>query len=363
MCISALQADYFTSTQYTMKAAILRKPNDLQIEEIEIPSIEHDELLLKVKACALCGTDTRIYRGTKTKGIRYPSVIGHEISGIVESCGSSVQGYKKGEHISICPVIPCGVCYACQRGMDNICMSRTAIGYEYDGGFQEYMRIPGVAIRQGSVFKTPPNLSFDVSALIEPLACCYNGNRRSQIKLGDTVVIIGAGPIGLMHLQLARLAGASKIIVSELIDDRRTLAKEMGADICVNPQKENLEEIVMAETEGIGADAALMAIGVPDIVNDVFKITRKQGSVNLFAGFGGTGESTIEANIIHYRELNVTGTASAAPWHFNEAMKLVVSGQINLEKLISHRFPLEEINSALQTVLDGKGIKVLITYD
>jgi L-iditol 2-dehydrogenase len=343
-----------------MKAAVLHKPNEMRIEEIEVPSINSDEMLVKVKACAICGTDTRIYHGTKTKGVRYPSVIGHEISGVVEACGKSVQGFKEGDPVSICPVIPCGICYACQRGMDNICLNRTAIGYEYDGGFQEYVKIPGVAIRQGNIFKAPPDIPFEVLALIEPLACCYNGNRRSQIKLGDTVVIMGAGAIGLMHLQLARRAGATKIVMSEPLDERRALAKEMGADICVNPQKDSLMEVVMKETQGLGADATLLAIGVPALINEAFGITRKQGSVNLFAGFGGKGESSIEANLIHYNELNVTGTASAAPWHFNEAMKLVTSGQINLEKLITNRFPLEEIDKALKTVLEGRGIKVIV---
>ncbi len=343
-----------------MKAAILYKPDDMRVEERERPSIGDDDILLKVKACALCGTDIRIFRGTKTKGIRYPSVIGHEISGIVETCGNRVDGLSPGDAVSICPVIPCGVCYACRRGMDNICMNRTAIGYEFDGGFQEYVRIPGVAIRQGCVFKAPPVLPFEVSALIEPLACCYNGNRRSGIKLGDTVVIMGAGPIGLMHLQLAKLAGAETIIMSDPIDDRRKRAKEMGADICVNPKAENLSEIVKTETRGLGADAVILAIGVPALVNEAFHITRKQGSVNLFAGFPGKGESGIESNIIHYNELNVTGTASAAPWHFDEAMKLVSSGKINLEKLISHRFPLEAMDKALQVLMDGKGIKVVI---
>ena len=164
-----------------MKAAILHKPNDLRVDEIEVPSIDNDEMLVKVKACAICGTDTRIYRGTKTTGVHYPSVIGHEISGIVESCGSRVQGFKEGDSVSICPVIPCGVCYACQRGMDNICMNRAAIGYEYDGGFQEFMKIPEVAIRQGNVFKAPPDMPFDVSSLIEPLARMANtGSSRKR---------------------------------------------------------------------------------------------------------------------------------------------------------------------------------------
>ncbi len=343
-----------------MKAAVLHKPNEIKVEEVEIPSINSDEMLVRVKACGICGTDTRIYYGTKTKGVHYPSVIGHEISGIVEALGSQVRDFKEGDHVSICPVIPCGVCYACQRGMDNICMNRTAIGYEYDGGLQEYLRIPGIAIRQGNIFKVPADIPFEVSALIEPLACCYNGNRRSQIKLGDTVVIMGAGPIGLMHLQLAKQAGATRVIVSEPVEERLALAKELGADICINPKTTSLQEVVMQETQGIGADVTLLAIGVPSLINEAFKITRKQGNINLFAGFSGKGESTIEANLIHYNELNVTGTASAAPWHFNEAMKLVISGQIKLDKLITHRFPLEEIDKALKTVVESKGIKVIV---
>jgi len=341
-----------------MKAAILYKPEDMRVEETEKPPIGNGDLLLKVEACALCGTDIRIYRGTKTKGIRYPSVIGHEIAGIVASCGSSVEGFNPGDAVSICPVIPCGVCYACRRGMDNLCMNRSAIGYEFDGGFQEFVRIPEIAVRQGCVFRSPPDLPFEVSALIEPLACCYNGNRRSRVTLGDRVVIMGAGPIGLMHLQLARLAGAESIIMSDPIAERRKLAKEMGADICVDPQ--SLSESVMAETHGLGADVVILAIGVPALVNEAFRIARKQGTVNLFAGFPGEGASAIESNIIHYNELNVTGTASAAPWHFEETMKLVTSGKVNLGKLISHRFPLEQMDDALQVLMNGQGIKIVV---
>jgi L-iditol 2-dehydrogenase len=343
-----------------MKAAVLHKPNDLRVEDRDIPPFGSNEMLLRVKACALCGTDTRIYKGTKTKGVHYPSVIGHEISGTVEACGSGVQGFEVGDPVAICPVIPCGVCYACQRGMDNICLNRTAIGYEYDGGFQEYMRIPGAAIRRGNIFKAPPGLSFETLSLIEPLACCYNGNRRSRIKPGDTVVIMGAGPIGLMHLQLARLAGATTIIVTEPQEERRLLASDMGADRCLNPQEDDLAEVVMKETQGLGVDATLMAIGVPELVNDALKITRKQGSVNLFAGFGGKGESTFEANLVHYNEIHVTGTASAGRRHFHDALRLLVSGQVELEKLITHRFALEDIDKALETVLQGAGLKVIV---
>jgi L-iditol 2-dehydrogenase len=346
-----------------MKAAVLYKLEDIRVEQRDIPAIGDADILLKVKACALCGTDIRIYRGTKTKGIRYPSVIGHEIAGIVDRCGSAVDGYSAGDPVAVCPVIPCGVCYACRRGMANLCMNRTAIGYEFDGGFQEYVRIPETAIRQGCVFKTPPELPFEVSALIEPLACCYNGNRRSRIMIGDIVTIMGAGPIGLMHLQLARLSGAEKIIMSDPIAGRRALAEELGADRVVDPKTEDLTEIVMEESSGLGADAAILAIGAPALVNEAFRLTRKQGTVNLFAGFPGKGESVFESNLVHYNELNVTGTASAAPKHFDEAMRLAASGKVNLEKLISHRFSLEEIHQAIEVLIEGKGIKVLIEQE
>ncbi len=343
-----------------MKAAVLYKPNDLRIEDRDVPPFGADEMLVKVKACALCGTDTRIYKGTKTKGVHYPSVIGHEISGTVEACGSAVYGFEAGEPVTICPVIACGVCYACQRGMDNICLHRTAIGYEYDGGFQETMRIPAAAIRRGNIFKAPYGLSFEVLALIEPLACCYNGNRRSRIGPGDTVVIMGAGPIGLMHLQLARLAGATTVIVTEPQEERRIMASDMGADLCLDPRTDDLLEVVMKETQGLGADATLLAIGVPELVNEALRITRKQGSLNLFAGFGGKGESTFEANLVHYNEIHVTGTASAARRHFHDALRLVVSGQVKLENLVTHRFALEDIGQALETVLQGAGLKVIV---
>ena len=171
---------------------------------------------------------------------------------------------------------------------------------------------------------------------------------------------MGAGPIGLMHLQLARLAGATTIIVSEPQAERRVLASEMGADLCLNPQKDDLAELVMEETQDLGADVTMMAIGVPELVNDALKITRKQGSVNLFAGFGGKGESTFEANLVHYNETNVTGTASAARRHFHDALRLLVSGQVELDKLITHRFALEDIDKALETVLQGAGLKVIV---
>ncbi|MDH7500511.1 MAG: zinc-dependent dehydrogenase, partial [candidate division NC10 bacterium] len=325
-----------------MKAAVFYAPGDMRLNEMEMPSISDGELLVRVKACAVCGTDIRVFEGKKTKGISPPAVIGHEIAGEVHAKGKGVKGVEVGDRVAIIPVIPCLRCPFCLKGMENICANRTAFGYEHGGGFQEYMRVPEAALKAGNVVKIDPSLSFEEASLIEPLACCYNGNRRSRIGPGDVVLIVGAGPIGLMHIQLAKLCGARRILVSELIPERRNMASLMGASRVFDPRTLNLVEVAKEETGGLGVDSAIMAIGVPELANDLIKSTRKGGIVNLFAGFSGEGETRIHANLLHYNEVYLTGTASASRSHFHQALSLVLSKRIDLSSLISHRLPLSE---------------------
>lgn len=344
-----------------MKAAVFFAPGDMKVRELELPRILDKEILVQVKACAVCGTDLRVFEGKKTKGISPPAVIGHEISGEVHDKGKEVKGYDIGDRVAIIPVIPCRSCYCCLNGMENICADRTAFGYEYGGGFQEYMRVPEAAVTAGNVVKIGQAISFEEASLIEPLACCLNGSLRSAIRPGDVVLIIGAGPIGLMHLQLAKMSGARRILVSELIPERRNLATVMGADRVLDPQILNLVEIALDETAGQGVDSSIMAIGVPQLVNDMIRATRKGGIVNLFAGFSGKGDAQIEANLLHYNEVYLTGTASASRSHFHKALSLVLDRRIDLSSLISHRFPLSEINRAFQVTKNGEGLKVIVT--
>lgn len=343
-----------------MKAALFYAPGDIRIDEIDVPPISEGELLIRVRACAVCGTDIRVFEGKKTKGIHPPAVIGHEIAGEIQEKGRAVRGYEIGDRIAIIPVIPCRICYYCLNGMENICANRTAFGYEYGGGFQEFMRVPEMAVRAGNVVNIGPSLSFEEASLIEPLSCCLNGNRRSGIRPGDVVMIIGAGPIGLLHILLARMSGARRILVSELTQERRALALKMGADLAFDPSTHNLTDLALHETEGRGIDAAIMAIGIPTLVNDLLKATRKGGSVNLFAGFSGEGEAQIGANLLHYNEINLTGTASASRSHFHSALSLVLAKRIDLSPLVSHRFPLSQIDQAIQATKKGEGIKVIV---
>jgi L-iditol 2-dehydrogenase len=343
-----------------MRAVVLNGPNDFKATEVAKPEIGDNDILLQMKKAAICGTDMRILAGTKTKGVRYPSIIGHEMCGLVCEVGKNVKGFEVGEKVSIANVIPCHSCHSCLTGRENACLNRKAIGYEFDGGFAEYVLIPGIAIESGNVVKLPEDVSFEEGALIEPLSCCIRGLKNAGTGFNDSVLIVGAGPIGLMHLQLSKIVGAKKVIVSEPIQSRREKAEKLGADLVVDPTKENLAEIVMRETDGLGMDVIVMAIGVPAIINSTLKLCRKGGTVNLFAGFAGTGESTIEVNTIHYNEINVNGSTAYKREDYFEAADMVKSKKVNLKEIVTHTFKIDDFQDAYEVCKSGAGLKVLI---
>lgn len=343
-----------------MKAVILNGPNDFSTQEINKPDIADDEILLKMERAAICGTDIRILEGKKTKDVRYPSVIGHEMCGVIDQVGSQVTGYAVGEKISVANVIPCGNCFSCLSGRENACMNRTALGYQYDGGFAEYVRIPAPCIRGGNLVKLPDHVSFTAGALIEPLSCCIRGLKNAGTGFNDTVLVVGAGPIGLMHIQLSNIAGASKVIVSEPNAYRREKALEAGAAVVVDPTREDLAAVVKRETHGVGVDVIIVAIGVPALVNDTLKLCRKGGSVCLFAGFAGTGACTVEVNTIHYNELNVCGSTAYRRSDYLAAAEMVKNGKINLDQIATHVFKLDDFQQAYQVCKSGTGLKIMI---
>lgn len=343
-----------------MRAVVLKGPNDFSASQVATPKAGDNELLLQMKKAAICGTDIRILEGKKTKDVRYPSIIGHEICGVIQEVGKNVKGFAVGEKVAVANVIPCHSCKSCLSGRENACLKRKAIGYEFDGGFAEYVLIPQIALESGNIVKLPEHVSFAEGALIEPLACCLRGLKNAGTGLNDIVLVVGAGPIGLMHLQLAKLAGAHKVIVSEPIASRREKAAKLGADLVVDPTAEDLHQIVMRETDGLGVDVIIVAIGVPQIVNATIKLCRKGGTVNLFAGFAGTGECTIEVNTIHYGEITVNGSTACKRQDYLDAARMVISGKINLAEIVTHTFKIEEFQQAYEACKSGDGLKVLI---
>lgn len=343
-----------------MIAAVLKGPNDIEIQEIETPRIGPDEVLVKTGANTVCGTDVRILRGEKTKGVVLPAVLGHEMAGHIAEVGRNVRAYEAGMQVAVSPGIPCGRCYACQHDMENMCSEMHLFGYDIYGGLGEYVRIPAKAVEAGNIFVATEDLPSEHLALSEPLACCVNGHRRSRTGVDDAVLIMGAGPIGLFHVQLSQLAGARTIIVSEYSEGRRKMAEEFGADLILDPRSVDLSEVVREEAGEQGVDVAVICIGVPALVNEAIQLARPGGRVNVFAGLAGKGWAEVEANLIHYKELDVTGTSNSRRREFATALRLIESGDVNVEPMVTHRYPLSSAVEAIEMSASGEGIKVAV---
>ena len=346
-----------------MKAAVLQAPNVLRVTDMATPEAAPGELVLRVRAATVCGTDLRILSGRKTKGVRFPSVIGHEFAGDVVQAGAGVTQFKVGDRVCMDPVIPCRACAYCKSGLENVCVNRQAMGYEFDGAFAEYIRIPAIALTAGNVFRMPQGMSFEAAALAEPLACCINGQRNAGVGMGDSVVILGAGPIGLMHAALARNAGARQVIVSEPNAARRQAAAERGVTHVFDPSGGSLADFVKARTDGLGADVAILAIGVPQLANEALTLVRRGGRVNLFAGFSAGDTSTIDVNLIHYGELVVTGASALSRRDYELALNMLASGQIDAGSLITHRYEVSDSLAAFDEAGSGRALKVAIHND
>jgi L-iditol 2-dehydrogenase len=241
-----------------------------------------------------------------------------------------------------------------------VCANRTAIGYEFDGGFAEYVKIPAEAIRSGNIFPISPTLPIEEAALLEPLSCCICGQRKLPIVDGDTLLIVGAGSIGLMHLKLARNLPGSNIIVSDPSPQRLKAAQASGANAVINPVETDLYEEIISQTHGLGVDKVILAASVPEIIGDLLKCIRKGGGINLFAG---TGIATLDANLIHYNEITVVGSSASTVGDFARAIDLLETGKVKVDDLILHTFDLSQFTTAIEHVRAGHGIKTIFQFE
>ena len=344
-----------------MKAAVLKGIENLEMEDISRPNPSPQEILIKVKACSICGTDIRVYHHGH-KHMRFPRITGHELSGEIVEIGKRVEGHKLGEKVAIAPAIPCGRCYYCRRGMQSMCINLTAIGYHYDGGFAEFMVVPEDAVRNGCVNTIPSELSFEEAALAEPLACAINGQQLSQIGLGNTVVVVGAGPLGCIHLQLAKTKGASRTILVELSRERIDFAKKFAfPDIVINPSSENAIQRIKEETEGRGADRIIVSCPSGKAQEESLSMVAPRGIINFFGGLPLDNPFIkFNSNLIHYGEFYVVGTHGSAPYHNELALSLISQEKVKIKELVTHRLPLERLEKGLALAESKKGMKILI---
>lgn len=343
-----------------MRALVFYGPEDCRVTDLEKPHIDSGEVLVRVKYAGVCGTDVRIYQGTKK--IDPPRVIGHEFAGEIAEIGKGVNTYSVGERVTVYPTIFCGQCYACRDGRKNICVNRMTLGYQFDGGFAEYVRIPAQAVEDGNIVKLPDNVSYEEGAISEPVCAAYNGIMRANIKEGDDIVILGAGPIGLCHIMLSRIKKPGRIIVSEPDAEKRESALEFGADHVIDPADSSvsLEEEVFKLTNDKGADIVFVDVGRAEVIEEAFALLKKGGTYILFAGCPEGTQITIDPNLIHYKEILFTGASASTPEYLTKVLELISSKTIDVRPLITDVMPLDDWEEAIKMKRDYKGSKSLL---
>ncbi|MGB9681850.1 MAG: zinc-dependent dehydrogenase [bacterium] len=343
-----------------MKAQVFYGPQDMRLEEVPTPTPKEGELLLKVESCAICGTDVRIYYSGH-HNVKPPQIIGHEISAVVAEIGDGVEGYSVGDRVTVVTEVGCGKCKYCLSGRVNLCTNFRAIGYNFPGGYAEYMVLPQEAVRQGNAIKIPQGTDLDEVTLIEPLSCVLNGQEYLDIGFTDTVVVIGSGPIGCMHTAVARARGANKIILADIQAKRLEMAKPFGADLFVDSSQEDLVKIVKAETDGLGADVIIIAAPSGSAQEQAFQMIAKRGRISFFGGLPGDRPNiTLNSNIVHYNEVSIYGAYASRHFQYYEAAKLLSSKRVDLGKLITHKLPLEDLVKGIELVRQGEALKVVV---
>lgn len=345
-----------------MQAAFLIGPRQFELRDIPDPALPADGLLLDVKACGVCGSDLRRWRvgPAGSAGI----IPGHEVAGVVAAVGDQQTHFAVGDPVALAPDVHCGDCYYCHRGRFNLCDNLRLVGITpgYPGGFAEKMALTGEILTHGIVHKMPAGLSFELAAMAEPLCSVLAGHDKTNTGLSDTIVVIGAGPIGCLLVAVAKARGA-RTIVSQRSGKRRELVRRFEPDHILDPTSEDVVARVRALTGGLGADIVICANPVAATQTQAVEMARKGGRVVLFGGLPKAEPmTTLDANRIHYGEIDVIGAFSYHPTTHALALDIIHRGLIPTEKLITHRFPLSDISRGFETADRGQGLKSLIVF-
>lgn len=339
-----------------MKAAVFHGVKDVRMEEIDVPEIGPSEVLVKIRAALTCGTDRKMYlRGHPL--FKPPFVFGHEFSGDIVKVGSKVKNFKEGMRVVAANSAPCNHCFYCKIGRPSMCDNLTL---RLSGAFAEYVEIPSPIVEQ-NLLEIPSHVSYKQAALVEPLACVVHGIEESGIKLGDTVVVNGAGPIGLMYVQLAKLKGA-RVIATDINGERLKITQKLGADEIVNASQvsDQVEAVRGLTEEKRGVDVAIEAVGLPEVWEKTIKMVRKGGIVNLFGGCASGTKITIDTKLLHYLEITIKGVFHHTPQYVKRALNLISQGSIDTNSLITDEFPLSDFPHVLDMMINHQGIKIAV---
>ncbi|MEU0571860.1 zinc-dependent dehydrogenase [Nonomuraea sp. NPDC005983] len=332
-----------------MKVARFHAPGDIRIEDAPEPVAGPGELKIRVRNCSTCGTDAKIFRFGHHH-IRPPRVMGHEIAGEVAETGERVQ---------VIAAIPCGTCEECRLGRMTVCPRQESMGYHYDGGFAEYLVVPAKVLAVNGVNAVPEGVGFAEASVAEPLACVLNGQSLARVGAGDDVVVMGAGPIGCLHVRMARARGAARVFLVDVNADRLAMAAELvrpDAVIDGDPVEQ-----VLKLTGGRGADVVVTAAASGAAQEQAVLMAARQGRISFFGGLPKDSPVIrLDSNLVHYRELTIVGANGSSPAHNAEALRLIAEGAVPVADLITQRLPLSRVLDGIDLVSRGEAIKVTI---
>jgi L-iditol 2-dehydrogenase len=345
-----------------MKALRFYAPEDVRLEEVPEPVCGPDEVKLRVRNCSTCGTDVKIFHNGH-QNLSPPRIIGHEIAGEVVEVGANVAGWEVGDRAQVIAAVPCGDCYECRKGWMAVCQNQTSVGYQYDGGFAEYMIVPREVLKVDGLNRIPDNVGFDEASAAEPFACAINAQELLGIEEGDTVVVFGAGPIGCIHIRIARgVHKAGKIYLVDVNADRLKMSAEaVQPDETINAAEVDVVERVMELTGGRGADVVITATAANVTQEQAISMAARNGRISFFGGLPKTDPFIkCDSNLVHYRQLHIHGANGSAPSHNKRALEYISSGQVPVKDLITARVSLENVLDAFGIVQRGEAIKVTV---
>ena len=344
-----------------MKVFRFYAPGDVRIEESPEPQVSAGEVKLRVRACSMCGTDVKIATAGHQR-MQPPRVMGHEIAGEVVEVGEGVTGWAAGDRVQVIAAIPCGKCEFCTAGLMTICPNQLSMGYDFDGGFAPYMIVPPQVLAVDGLNRIPDGVSFAEASVSEPFACAINAQELADTHEGDVVVVVGSGPIGCLHVRLARARGAAKVFLVELSRERLDLAAEIvKPDAAICSAETDPVQAVLDLTDGKGASLVITAAASGAAQEQGLRMLAPRGRISLFGGLPKDKPTiTLDSNLVHYRELTIWGANGSSPAHNKQALAHIADGSVPVADLITHRLPLDQIRDGLDVVRNGTGIKVTI---
>jgi L-iditol 2-dehydrogenase len=344
-----------------MKVLRFYAPEDVRLEDAPEPECGPDEVKLRVRNCSTCGTDVKILHNGH-QNLSPPRIIGHEVAGEVVEVGADVGGWSVGDRAQVIAAVPCGECYECRKGWMAVCENQTSIGYQYDGGFAEYMIVPRQVLKVDGLNRIPDNIGFDEASAAEPFACAINAQELVSVGDGDTVVVFGAGPIGCLHTRLARANGASRVFLIDVLADRLAMSAEaVKPDEVLNGREVDVVERVKELTDGRGADVIITATAANVAQEQAIRMAARRGRISFFGGLPKTNPYIqCDSNLVHYRELMLMGANGSAPSHNKRALEYIASGEVPVKDLITVHLPLDRVTEAFDIVAKGEAIKVTV---